>query len=183
MEVADRIPGSDVEAVLTHRGEVVASVRGRIAPGTVSLLMPIVSTRSLEPGDYMLRVRSQTPGGVETSSVPVVLPPASTATGAVYSRRGPMSGTKDTPTADLRYRRSERVHVEVPSVASAATARLLDRTGKPLPVPVAAAVRADTDGARWATADLALAPLAPGDYLIEVSADSTRTLVPFRIVN
>jgi VWFA-related protein len=182
MEIADRIPGSDVEAVVTHRGEVVASVRGRIAPGTISLLMPIVPSRS-EPGDYMVRVRSQTPAGVETLSVPVVLPPASTATGAVYSRRGPMSGTKDTPTADLRYRRSERVHVEVPSAAGAATARLLDRTGKVLPVPVTASMRTDTDGARWATADLALAPLAPGDYLIDVSGDSTRTLVPFRIVN
>ena len=94
-----------------------------------------------------------------------------------------MSGTKDTPTADLRYRRSERIRVEVPSLAGTATARLLDRTGKPMAVPVAGATRTDADGARWATAELALAPLAPGDYLIEVSAESTRTLVPFRIVN
>ena len=34
--------------VLTHRGEVVASARGRIAPGAVSLLMPIAATGRLE---------------------------------------------------------------------------------------------------------------------------------------
>jgi VWFA-related protein len=182
-EVADRIPGSDLEAVLTHRGEVVASARGRIPPGAISLLMPIMSTQALEQGDYTVRVRSQTPSGVETLTVPVTLPPPSTASGAIYSRRGPLSGTKDTPTADLRYRRSERIHVEVPSVASAAAARLLDRTGKALTVPVASATRADTDGSRWTTADLNLAPLAAGDYVLEVSADSARTLVPFRVVN
>jgi hypothetical protein len=145
--------------------------------------MPIVSTQALDQGDYTVRVRSQTPSGVETLTVPVTLPPPSTASGAIYSRRGPLSGTRDTPTADLRYRRSERIHVEVPSVASAAAARLLDRTGKPLTVPVASATRADTDGSRWATAELNLAPLAAGDYLLEVSADSARTLVPFRVVN
>jgi VWFA-related protein len=182
-EVADRIPGSDIEAVLTHRGEVVASVRGRIPPGAISMLMPIASTQALEQGEYTMRVRSQTPSGVETLTVQVALPPPTTASGAIYSRRGPLSGTSYTPTADLRYRRSERMHIEVPSVANTATARLLDRTGKPLSVPVASATRTDADGSRWATADLTLAPLAAGDYLLEVSADSARTLVPFRIVN
>jgi hypothetical protein len=97
-------------------------------------------------------------------------------------RRGPSSGNKDLPTADLRYRRSDRLHVEVPSAAAMATARLLDRTGKPFPVPVASTMRDDADGSRWASAEVALAPLAPGDYLVEVSADATRTLVPFRLV-
>ena len=181
-EVADGIPGSEIEALLTHRGEVVGSARGRIAPGGISLLMPMVATGRLDQGDYQVRVRSQTPSGVETVTVPVTLPPASSASGAVYLRRGPSSGNKDLPTADLRYRRSDRLHVEVPSAAATATARLLDRTGKPFPVPVASTMRDDADGSRWASAEVALAPLAPGDYLIEVSADSTRTLVPFRLV-
>lgn len=181
-EVADRIPGSEIEALLMRRGEVVGSARGRIAPGAISLLMPMVATSRLDQGDYQVRVRSQTPGGVETLTVSVTLPPASSASGAVYLRRGPSSGNKDLPTADLRYRRSDRLHVEVPSAAATATARLLDRTGKPFPVPVASAMRDDADGSRWASAEVALAPLAPGDYLIEVSADSTRTLVPFRLV-
>jgi hypothetical protein len=63
-----------------------------------------------------------------------------------------------------------------------ATARLLDRSGKALAVPVSAAVREDTDGSRWTAAQLTLAPLAVGDYVIELSQGSTRTLAAFRIV-
>ena len=37
-------------------------------------------------------------------------------------------------------------------------------------MPVAAAVRDDADGSRWQTAQLALAPLAPGDYVIEIAS-------------
>ncbi len=182
-EVADRIPGSDLDAALTTAsGEVVASARARITPGTVSVLLPLMPSRPLEPGDYMIRVRSQMPGGTETVTVPIVLPAASAASGAVFVRRGPQTGNKDTPTADPRFRRSERVRVEVPSATPATGARLLDRTGKPTPVPVASGTRNDADGSRWATADLALAPLAPGDYVVEVMAESTRTLVAFRVI-
>ncbi len=153
-EVADRIPGSDLDAALTTAsGEVVASARARITPGTVSVLLPLMPSRPLEPGDYMIRVRSQMPGGAETVTVPIVLPAASAASGAVFVRRGPQTGNKDTPTADPRFRRSERVRVEVPSATPATGARLLDRTGKPTPVPVASGTRNDADGSRWATAD------------------------------
>jgi VWFA-related protein len=188
-EVADRIPGSDVEAVLmSSAGEIVATVRGRILPGTTSVMIPVLATRSLEPGDYQIRVRSQTPSGVETVSLPITLPPAmssagpSSSSGAVFVRRGPLTGNKEIPTADMRFRRSERIRVEVPSATAATGARLLDRTGKPMAVPVAANTRNDADGSRWATAELALAPLAAGDYVIEVMADTTRTLVAFRVV-
>ena len=61
-------------------------------------------------------------------------------------------------------------------------ARLLDRTGKPLPVPVSAATRTDADGMRWATGELVLAPLAPADYIVELSGSNTRTLAAFRVV-
>ena len=182
-EVADRLPGSDLDAVLTTAGgETVATARGRIQPGTASLLLPVMPGRTLEPGSYVVRVRSQTPSGVETVSMPIVLPPTPSASGALFMRRGPQTGNKDAPTADLRFRRSERLRVEVPSATTATGARLLDRTGKPMPVPVASATRNDADGSRWATAELALAPLATGDYVIEVMADPTRTLVAFRVV-
>ena len=91
------------------------------------------------------------------------------AVGALFVRRGPSTGNKEAPTADLRFRRNEQVRVEIPIASSEPlTARLLDRTGKPLAVPVTAAVRDDADGSRWVTAQLALAPLAPADYVIEI---------------
>ena len=59
---------------------------------------------------------------------------------------------------------------------------LLDRTGKPLAVPVTAAVRDEADGSRWVTAQLALAPLAPGDYAVEIAAGVRRMIAAFRVV-
>ena len=51
-----------------------------------------------------------------------------------------------------------------------ATARLLDRAGQPLQVPVQVSARPDDSGQfRWIVADAALAPLAPGQYTIEVT--------------
>ena len=71
-----------------------------------------------------------------------------------------------------------------PSVSDIAevSGRLLDRTGKALNVPVTAAVRTDADGSRWRTAQLALAPLAPGDYVVEITSGSERSIAAFRII-
>jgi len=49
-------------------------------------------------------------------------------------------------------------------------------------VPVTSSVRNDPDGSRWQSAELVLAPLAPGDYLLELSSGATRTLAPFRVI-
>jgi hypothetical protein len=93
------------------------------------------------------------------------------------------TGNRDVPTADLRFRRNEQVRVELPTPSTEpVTARLLDRTGKPLAVPVTATVRDDSDGSRWHTAQLALAPLAPGDYVIEMAVGEKRTITVFRVI-
>ncbi len=92
---------------------------------------------------------------------------------------------RDLATSDLRFRRSEQLRLEVPTPANAAlTARLLDRTGKSLAIPVAAIVRDDVDGSRWQVAQLALAPLAPADYVIEIVGGSSgeRSLFGFRVI-
>jgi VWFA-related protein len=183
-EVADRIPGADLDAVLLNAaGNVVSSAKARITPGTTSALLTVVPDEPVAAGEYTMRVKSQSPSGSETMSMPVILPPSPQSSSAVFIRRGPTTGNKETPTADVRFRRSERVRVEVPSTADATSARLLDRTGKPMPIiPVTAATRTDSDGTKWATAELLLAPLAPGDYIVEVVAGETRTLAAFRIV-
>jgi hypothetical protein len=182
-ELVDRIPGGDLEAVLmTAAGEILTSARGRIAPGTTSAIVTVMPGQAVQGGDYVVRVRSQSPAGTETVSMPVMLPAASQSSGAVFIRRGPSTGNKEMPTADLRFRRSERLRVEVPATADVAGARLLDRTGKPLAIPVAAATRTDADGSRWATGELALAPLAPADYVVEISANGIRTMAAFRVV-
>jgi len=183
-EVVDRIPGADLDAVLIDgNGDIVSQARGHIAAGTTSMLLEIVPDKPVPAGDYTMRVKSQTPGGSETMSMPVKLGAAPQASGAVFIRRGPSTGNKEMPTADLRFRRSDRLRVEVPSAADVTSARLLDRTGKPIvAIPVTANTRSTPDGMKWATAELLLAPLGPGDYVVEVMAGATRTLAAFRIV-
>jgi len=182
-EVVDRIPGADLDAVLLNdAGDIVAQARGRVVPGTTSAIVRIAPDAPLAPGDYTMRVKGQTPTGSETMSMPVKLT-ASIASGAVFIRRGPSTANKEQPTADLRFRRSDRLRVEVPSAADVTSARLLDRTGKPMAaIPVTAGTRTDSDGTKWATGELLLAPLGPGDYVVEVVAGDVRTMAAFRIV-
>jgi hypothetical protein len=40
----------------------------------------------------------------------------------------------------------------------------------------------NADGVTWIAAQVSLAPLAPGDYIIEVVAGSDRRLAPFRVI-
>jgi len=88
--------------------------------------------------------------------------------------------------ADFQYRRTERIHIEWPLLASVdrKEARLIGRNGQPLPVPVTLSEKAD-NGQAVIAADLTLAPLAPGDYAIELTvgqgANSERRYVAFRV--
>jgi VWFA-related protein len=183
-EVVDRIPGADLDAALLNEsGDIVSSAKGRIVPGTSSLQLTLTPDAPLAPGTYTMRVKSQSPAGSETMSMPIVLPQAPQSSGGLFVRRGPSTGNKEVPTADVRFRRSERVRVEVPSSTDVSSARLLDRTGKAMSaIPVTTATRTDAEGAKWATAEVLLAPLAPGDYILEVVAGDVRTLAGFRIV-
>ena len=145
--------------------------------GPISARVFLKTALPLTPGDYQIRVRATSTGVLpasETTKISVPLPPAGT--GALINRRSVSTGNREAPTADLRFRRTERVVVLVPvSSAGAVSARLLDRLGKPVAIPVTTAIRDEADGSHWRTAELALAPLAPGDYLIELSGAGERT--------
>jgi VWFA-related protein len=88
----------------------------------------------------------------------------------VLYRGRPAATSPLRPVADLAYLRTERVHVEWALVGDIdqRSARLLNRTGQPLAVPVSVTER-DTDGRRVVAADLNLAPLSPGQYAIELT--------------
>jgi hypothetical protein len=78
-----------------------------------------------------------------------------------------------------------RADIPIAREVESLAARLLDRNGEPLPVPVAVAAR-DDNGLRLASTEVTLAPLAQGDYLVEVTGKragkSERAFVAFRIV-
>jgi hypothetical protein len=74
------------------------------------------------------------------------------------------------PAGSFQFSRTERAHLEFPAGADvkAGTGRLLDKSGEPLSIPVTTAERTDAQtGQRWLTADVTLAALAAGDYVIE----------------
>ena len=113
----------------------------------------------------------------------VIVPTQSSAVGeAVMWRRGQSTGPKYVKTADPRFQRSDRMRLEFATNANGATARLLDRAGKTLQVPVQVTERTDTDGIRWIVADVTLAPLAASDYAIEVNAGGGSQVTGFRII-
>src|SRR5205809_1114830 len=63
---------------------------------------------------------------------------------------------------------------------------VLDRNGTKTAVPVAVGERSDAaTGQRWLTADITLAPLGAGDYVIELSvaqgSEQKKTLVAIRV--
>jgi VWFA-related protein len=166
-------------------GATLASGRATMAVGARTFRVTLVPTQPLAPGEYLVRVAARGTDATIPSrdTVHVAISPAPLASGAIWNRRGTTTGNRDLPTADLRFRRSEQVRVEIPTPsAEGGAARLLDRTGRPLAIPVVAAVRSDGDGSRWLTAQVALAPLAPGDYVIELSEGNNRMLAAFRIV-
>jgi VWFA-related protein len=141
----------------------------------------------LPPGEYAVRVKltSAANSGLTLSDTArVVLNGGMTLGEAVLWRRGPTTGLQHRRTADPRFQRSDRLRLEhATSQQGAATARILDRNGNPLNVPVQVGERQDPSGAfRWIVIDAALAPFAPGDYAIEVTQGSAKQVTGFRIV-
>ena len=178
--------GFDATATLmTAATMTVAAGRVTVPRGGRTFRLALSASQPIVPGEYLLRVGAR----AGAASIPpfesarVTIPPPPDSTGALFVRRGPSTANRETPTADLRFRRSEQLRIEIPTTSTGTvSARLLDRMGKAMAVPVTAAVRDDADGFRWHTAQLALAPLAPGDYVIEMADGDKRTITAFRVV-
>jgi VWFA-related protein len=102
-------------------------------------------------------------------------------------RRGPTTGLNYRPTAAPLFQRTERLRVDLPVAPGAEPpkAEVLDRMGQPMAVPVRTVVR-EENGMTWASAEVTLAPLAPGDYLIRLAMSAGgkayAVLTSFRMV-
>jgi VWFA-related protein len=102
--------------------------------------------------------------------------------------RGPQTGNQVQPAAGRVFPRSERLRLELEAAAGAPgwTGALLDRNGNKTQVPVTPGERTDAaTGQRWLTAEITLAPLGAGDYVIELTAtqgtEQKKTLVGIRV--
>jgi VWFA-related protein len=157
-----------------------------IEPGQRSI--PIDGTEQpLTAGRYSVRAELTPRAGrlpIQLTTFATV--PADTAavgTAALASRRGPSTGLAYVPTADPRFRRTERLRIEVPVAGEgfAGTGRLLTREGQALQVVVNVTTRVDAKGKHLAVGEAALAPLAAGEYVLELSLakDGTPEIVSY----
>jgi hypothetical protein len=179
--------------VLGENGAPAGGGRWTLTRESRSALMRLPVPGTVVPGLHAVRVSSRPVDGAatltDTVSVRVPQPPApgAPAGAPVLFRRGPFSGPTWMPVGDPRFRRQERVKVEVPvlGVCRAGAVRLLDRTGHPLNLPVTSSQR-DEDGVQIVAGELTLAPLATGDYVLEVAVTggekTVSVLSAFRIV-
>lgn len=146
-----------------------------VEPGQRSIVVN-GSDQPLPPGRYAVRAEltarnSRTPIQITTfATVPADV--AEVGTGVLASRRGPSTGLAYVGTADPRFRRTERLRVEVPLAGDGFTAqgRLLTREGQATPLAVAFSTRTDeATKQQFGVGDVTLAPLAEGEYVLELS--------------
>ena len=106
----------------------------------------------------------------------------------VVLHRGPSTGNQVQPADGRIFPRSERIRLELEAAAGTPvwTGALLDRNGTKTVVPVVAGERTDAaSGQRWLTADITLAPLGAGEYVVELSivkgTETQKSLVAIRV--
>ncbi|MEP6782343.1 MAG: VWA domain-containing protein [Acidobacteriota bacterium] len=146
-----------------------------IDPGQRSIVIN-GTEQPLAPGRYQVRAEvmarnSRLPLQVTTFTM---VPPdaAEVGTGALASRRGPSTGLVYVPTADPRFRRTERLRLEVPLAGEGftGTGHLLTRDGQSTALIVNFSTRTDeATKQQFGVADLNLAPLAEAEYVLEVT--------------
>ncbi len=152
-------------------GDATAAARVPLGAGERSFAVPVKLSTPVSSGD--LEVRASLTGS-DPSAMPFTdILRLDLATGVgqpMLFRRGPTTGNRLVPAGTFQFSRTERAHLEFPAGADAkpGTARLLDKSGEPLSIPVTAGERSDAQtGQRWLTADVTLAALAAGDYVVE----------------
>ncbi len=177
--------GADVEATVAGARGGDLAARGRIEPGARGALLEIALPAG-ETGPWRVNLKVSHPEGVLTDRVEVAggEPPSGALVGTPVVWRGTASSRIPLrPVADFQFRRTERLRVVWPALAAldSRAARVLDRRGDPLPIPATV-----TDSAGAVDVDVTLAPLAQGDYLIELTAKqgsrAERRLIAFRVV-
>ena len=180
------LDGASVAVTASSAAGAQTEGKGRIEPGARGALVRVPVPGGAGP--YRLDVRA-TSGRQELTERIEVSSSAQTAglVGApLLYRATPAASSPLRPVADMQYRRTERAHIEWPirTAVDQRSARLLARDGSPLPVPVTLTER-DSNSTNVLAADLNLAPLAVGDYIIEITAaagpNSEKKYVALRI--
>jgi hypothetical protein len=175
--------------------------RGRVAPpqgaASAAAAGPGRVTFEVDPGVVQLRFSVEDAGAevLDSGTSEITIPDLGServalATPLLFSARTVRqmeqlkADAQASPTLSREFNRTERLLVRLsaygPGAAPAITARLLNRAGEPLND-----LAISPNGNALASIELALAPLAPGEYVIEIAATgdggSATELIGFRI--
>ena len=158
--------------IVRQGGGTEGGVIGTLKPGERSFLAKLTMDSPPANGATSVDIDVKvTPAGQATPLTQVVKVSADpNALQPMPFKRGLSTGNRLLPAASFEFSRTDRLQLQVPltSDAKPGTGRFLDRAAQLLQIPVQVG-ETDEDGQRWLTADAMLAPLAPGEYLIEVS--------------
>lgn len=170
-------PGADGTILISAPdGSPAGSGQAVIAEGGRSFLARIPLSKNV-PGTYDVAVRLKSKAGAtafETFQAPRI--------DGMSEPIAFRTATYPNPVATCLWWRTENARFEARLTADgpAPTGQLLDQAGKPTAVPVDVTVRDDAAG-RWAVATVKLAPLSPGDYLLELTSGTITRFVPLRV--
>lgn len=179
--------GADVTVTLTGAsGAAPATSTAHIDKGARSAIvrLPIPSS----PGPWLASVVVGAPGDGLSTSLTVTAPasPAALVGEPILYRATPSPRSPLWPSASFQFTRNDRLHLEwaTNGPLDSHVGRLLDRRGQPLAVGVSLTEPPNASRPTLA-GDVSLAPLAPGDYLVELvvgkGAKTERHLVAIRI--
>lgn len=162
--------GAQVNVILTAKDGASATAVGRIEPGARGTVVRIPVGAAAGPWEAMVRVRGEDlPPDSDTVSIDrtnakLLGPP-------IAYRAASAAASAFRPLAAFYFRRTERLRIDWPILQplESQTARVLDRNGNPVAMPVTLATR-EEDGRTLLSGTIMLAPLSIGDYVVEITA-------------
>jgi VWFA-related protein len=161
--------GADIDVVAsTAEGIDVATGRGRLEPGTFATTIRLTPA-SAWPARVAVRLKGAT--GPPVDDWFVLGPASGTLAGDAVAYRA-ASRIALRPVATFEFARNERIRAEWPVLRplDRREVRLLDRTGKPLPVDLPLS---EDPATHAVVVEMSLSGLGRGDYLIELTAGAS----------
>jgi VWFA-related protein len=160
--------GGEVQIVVTGAsGDIIATTGGKMDPASRAVVVRMPLNKVPGPFNAAIRLRSAIEGDAE-DGLGVARPAGLLGDPLIFRMTTPSSPR---PAGSVQFRRTERIQVRWPVNGSidSREARVLGRDGVPLELGPALSDR-EEDGIRFVVADLNLAPLTAGEYIIEVKA-------------
>ena len=178
--------GAEVTATVTAAdGAVVGTGTAKIDAGWRSAIVRV--PRGATKGPWRVALRVAGPNGAIDERLDVVDGMKALLGDAVAYRGTSSPRAPVRPVADFQYRRTERVRLEWASAQPLETmsARLLDRKGEPLAIPLTA-IDASVPDRPAVSVDVMLTPLTDGTYVVELTvgrgAQTEKRYVAIKVV-